>query len=106
MTVSEDCTNGQDIRSGYELSYHTDSGTLNTTCVVDATECSNKVCHHELQRNTADSRCQPAVSQFSSEGLTVSVTARNIVGKSNPAMSRRISEFEFSELEYVQVRNM
>ena len=104
MTISEDCANGQYIRASYELSYITDSGTLNTTCVVDGTECSNGVCHHELQSSTADSRCQPPLSQFSGEDVTVSVTARNIVGRSNPAVLRSISEF--SEVEYVQVRNM
>jgi len=97
VTVSEECTNGRDIRASYELSYTTDSGTLSTTCVVNGAECSSGVCHHELQNNTADSRCQPPVSQFSGEGVTVSVTARNIVGRSNPAVSRSISEF--SEVE-------
>ena len=90
MTIFEDCANG---RVSYELSYATDSGTLNTTCVVNGTECSNGTCHHELQSSTADSRCQPPVSQFSGEAVTVSVTARNIVGRSNPAVSRSISEF-------------
>ena len=93
LTVSEDCLNGQDIRASYELSYTTDCGTLITTCVVDGTECTNGTCHHELQNNTADSRCQPPVSRFSGEGVTVSVTARNIVGRSNPAIPRNISEF-------------
>ena len=93
MTVSEDCTNGQDIRASYEISYHTDSGSLNTTCVVDATECSGGTCHHELQSNTIDRRRQPQMSQFSGDSVTVSLTARNIVGRSNPAVSRRISEF-------------
>ena len=93
MTLSEDCANGRDIRASYELSYTTDCGTHITTCVVDGTECSNGTCHHELQNNTADSRCQPPVSQFSGERVTVSVTARNIVGRSNTAVSRNISEF-------------
>ena len=93
MTVSEDCTNGQDIRASYELSYHTESGALNTTCVVNWAECSSGVCHHELHSNSVDSRCQPPLSQFSVEGVTVSLTARNIVGRSNPAVSKRISEF-------------
>ena len=92
-TVSEDCINEQYIRASYELSYSTDSGTLNTTCVVDGTECSNGTCRHELQSNIADSRCQPPVSQFSDKDVTVSVNARNIVGRSNPAVSRSISEF-------------
>ena len=92
MTVSEDCANGQDIRASYELSYTTNSGTHIPTCVVNGTECSNGVCHHELQSNTADSRCQPQVTQFNGEGVTVSVTARNIVGRSDPAASRSISE--------------
>ena len=91
MTVSKDCTNGQD--TSYELSYTTDSGTLNTTCVVNGTECSNGACHHELQSNTSDSRCQPPVSQFSGDSVTVIVTAGNIVGRSNPSVSRSIGEF-------------
>ena len=93
VTISENCVNGQNIRANYELSYTTDSGPLNTTCVVDWTECSNGTCHHQLQNNTADSRCQPPVSQFIDEDVTVSLTARNIVGRGNPAVSRRISEF-------------
>ena len=93
MTLSEDCLNGRNIRASYELSYTTECGTPITTCVVDGTECSNDTCHHELQSNTADSRCQPLVSQFSGEDVTVSVTARNIVGRSNPAVSRSIGEF-------------
>ena len=92
VTISKDCVSGRDIRATYELSYATDSGILNTTCVVDGIECSNGVCRHELQSNTADRRCQPPVTQFSGEGVTVSVTARNIVGRNNPAVSRRISE--------------
>ena len=99
VTISEDCTNERDIKATYELSYTSNSCTLNTTCVVNGTECSNGRCHHELQTNTADSRCQPPVSQFSDicEGLNVSVTARNIVGRSNPDITRNISEFsEFS----------
>ena len=55
---------------------------------------SNGTCSHMLQNNTPDSRYQPPVSQFSGEGVTVSVTARNIVGRSNSAVSRSISEFE------------
>ena len=93
VTISEDCPNGRDIRANYELSYTTDSDTLITTCVVNGTECSNGTCHHELRNNTADSRCQPPVSSFSGESVTVSVTARNIVGSSNSAVSRIISEF-------------
>ena len=90
VTIFEDCANG---RVSYELSYATDSGTLNTTCVVNGTECSNGTCHHELRNNTADSRCYHPVSQFSGEDVTVSLTARNTVGTSNPAVSRIISEF-------------
>ena len=93
MTVSEECSNGQNIRAHYELSYTSDSGTLNTTCVVNGAECSNGTCHHKLENNTPDCRCQPPVSQFSGEGVTVSLTARNIVGRSSPAVSRSISEF-------------
>ena len=93
VTVSEDCTNGQDIRASYELSYHTELGALNATCVVNWTECSSGVCHHELQSNSVDSRCQPPVSQFSGEDINVFLTARNMVGRSNPAVSKRISEF-------------
>ena len=91
--MSEDCANGQDIKPVYELSYTTISGTPITTCVVDGTECSNGTCRYELRNNTADSRCQPPVSQFSGEDVIVSLTARNIVGRSNPAVSRSISEF-------------
>ena len=92
MTISEECPSGQDVTASYELTYTTDSGTSIATCVVDGTNCSNGTCGHELQNNTADSRCQPPVSQFSGESVTVSVTARNIVGKSNLAVSRNISE--------------
>ena len=92
VNVSADCTNGQDIRAGYELSYTSSSGTTITTCVVDGTDCSNGVCRHELQNNITDSRCQPPVAQFNSESVTVTVTAGNIVGRSNPAVSRSISE--------------
>ena len=60
---------------------------------MSGTECSNGRCHHDLRNNTADNKCQPSVSQFSDEDVTVSLTARNIVGKSNPAVSRNISEF-------------
>ena len=91
VSISEECASGQDI--SYELSYAADSGTHITTCVVNGRECSNSTCHHELQNNTADSRCQPPVPQFSGEGVTVSVTSRNIVGRSNPTVSRSISEF-------------
>ena len=93
VTVSEVCATGRDIRASYELNYSTDSGTLNTTCVVNGTDCSNGTCYHELQNNTADNRCYPQVSRFSGEDVTVSVTARNIVGESNSAVSRSISEF-------------
>ena len=93
VTVSQNCLNGRNIRASYELSYTTDCSTLITTCVVDGTECSNGTCRHVLQNNTADSRCQPPVSQFNGEGVTASVTARNVVGRSNPAVSRSISEF-------------
>ena len=93
VTVSQDCSNGQNIRASYELSYTTESGTLITTCVVNGTECTNGTCHHELHNQTTDSRCQPSVSQFSSEDVTVSVMTMNVVGRSNPAVSRRISKF-------------
>ena len=91
VTISEECANGQDVV--YELTYTTDSGINIATCVVSGTECSNGTCHHELQNNTADSRCQPPLSQFSGEGVTVSLTARNIVGRSNSAVLKSISEF-------------
>ena len=92
VTISEDCANGKD--TNYELSYTTTSGTLITTCVVSGTECSNGTCSHELQNSTADSRCEPQVSQFNEgEGVTMSVTARNIVGRSNSSTSETISEF-------------
>ena len=93
MTVSEDCANGRDIRASYELSYTTTSGTHITTCVVNGTDCRNGRCSHELQNNSTDSRCQPPVSQFDGENVTVSVTARNIVGRGNSSVSRSISEF-------------
>ena len=91
VSISEECANGQNI--SYQLSYAADSGTHITTCVVDGTECSNSTCHHELQNNTADSRCQPPVTQFSDEDVTVSVIAKNIVGRSNSAVSRSLSKF-------------
>ena len=91
LTISEGCTSGQDI--SYELTYTTDSGAPIAACVVNGTECTNGTCYHELQDNVADSRCQPQVSQISDETLTVSVTARNIVGRSNSSVSERISEF-------------
>ena len=87
LTVSEDCANGRNIRASYELSY---TNVNDTSCVVDTTKCSNGVCRYELQNTTEDSSCQPL---FSGERVTVSVTATNIVGSSNPAVSRSISEF-------------
>ena len=95
MTVTEDCVNGQGISASYELNYTTDSGTHITTFFVNGTECRNGICHYELHSNTEDSRCQPPVSQFSGEDVTVSVTARNIVGRSSSSVSRSISEFSF-----------
>ena len=93
VNISQDCPNGQNIIASYELSYNlTDLGNI-TTCVMNGTECSNGRCRHELQDNTTNSRCQPPVSQFSGEGVTVSVTARNIVGRSNTSVSESISEF-------------
>ena len=77
----------------YELSYITVSGTLITTCVLDEAGCSNGTCHHQLQNNTADNTCQPPVSQFSGESVTVSLTATNVVGRSDSTVSRNISEF-------------
>ena len=91
MSVINGCEDEQHI--SYELTYSTGFGTLLTTCIVDKTDCSNGTCHHELHNNTADSRCQPPMSQFSGEGVTVSLTARNIVGRSNPAVLKSISEF-------------
>ena len=93
VIISEDCVNGRGMRASYELLYTTESGVLNTTCVVDGTECSNSTCHHELQSNTADNRCQPPVSQFGSEAMTMSLVARSIVGRSISAKSRIISKF-------------
>ena len=87
VTVSEDCANGQKIRASYELSYEAVNG---TTCVVNETECSMGTCRYDLQNTTADSSCQHF---FSGEGVTVSVTASNIVGRSNPAVSHIIGEF-------------
>ena len=89
--ISPNCTSGQNITSDYGLTFDTDIDT--TTCDVNGTECSNGTCSHELQNNIADNRCQPPVSQFSGEGVTVSVTARNIVGRSNSSPPVTISEF-------------
>ena len=90
MTISAGCANGRDIRASYELYYTSSSGASITTCVVNGTECSNSVCYHELQNNTANTRCQPPVPQFNSDNVTVTVTARNVVGSSS--VSRSISE--------------
>ena len=100
MTVSADCANGQNIRGSYELSYASSSGVIITTCVVNGTDCSNGVCFHELRNNITDSRCQPPVPQFNSESVTVTVTvtARNIVGRSNPAVSRNIGGFIVTQI--------
>ena len=98
MNVATGCANGQDIRASYELSYTSNSGTSITTCVVNGTDCNNGVCRHELLNNTADIRCQPLVPQFSSESVTVTVTAGNIVGRSNPTVSRNISEFAVTHI--------
>jgi len=54
------------------------------------------VCHHQLQNNTVDNRCQPPVTQFNSE--SVIVTARNIVGRSSPAVSRSINKLSMALL--------
>ena len=91
--ILEDCANRQEITASYELSYTTDSGSHIATCDVSGTECSNGICLHELKNNTADSRCQPATFQLSGEDVTVSLTAKNIVGRSNSTVSRSISEF-------------
>ena len=96
VTITENCANGQDTRANYELTYTTDSGTLIATCILNGTDCSNGTCHHELQNNTADRRCQPPVSQFNDESVTVSLTARNIVGESNTSESRSLSEFFYN----------
>ena len=99
VTISVNCPSGQNIRASYELSYTTDSGTLTITCVVDGAECSNGRCHHELHNQTADNRCQPPVSDFNNvHDLTVSVTTRSIVGRSNPTVSSSIGEFFKVEL--------
>ena len=97
VTISEDCINGKDIRASYELTYNTATGTLNTTCIMNGTECSNNKCHHHL-KNIADNRCQPPVSQFSGEVVTMSIAARNILGRSNFAKSTIISESSEVEL--------
>ena len=91
MTVSQSCTSGQN--TSYEIFYTTASGALNTTCVVDGTECSNGICRHELQSSIVDSRCQPPVTKFSDESVTVSLTARSLVGRSNSTLSNRFSKF-------------
>jgi len=88
MNFSVNCANGQDM--SYELSDISNSGTSISSCVVDGTDCNNGVCHHELQNNTADSRCQPPVPQFNSESVTVTVTARSAVGISS--VSRNVSK--------------
>ena len=92
ITISEDCINGKDIRASYELIYITATGTLNTTCIMDGTECSNGKCHHQLKNNIVDNRCRPPVSQFGSEAVTMSIAAKNVLGRSNFAKSRIISE--------------
>ena len=92
LTISEDCINGKDIRASYELTYYTATGTLNTTCTMNGTECSNGKCYHQLENNIADNRCQPPVSQFGSETVTMSIAARNILGRSKYPKSRIISE--------------
>ena len=81
------------MRASYELLYTTESGALHTTCVVDGTECSSGTCHHQLKNSTVDSRCQPPVSQFGSEVMTMSLVASNIVGRSISVKSRIISKF-------------
>ena len=98
VTISEDCINGKDIRASYELTYNTATGTLNTTCIMNGTECSNGKCYHQLENNIADNRCQPPVSQFSGEVVTMSIAARNILGRSNFAKSTIISESSEVEL--------
>ena len=98
VTISEDCINGKDIRASYELIYNSATGTLNTTCIMNDTECSNGKCHHQFKNNIADNRCQPPVSQFGSEAVTMSVAARNILGRSNFAKSKIISESSEVEL--------
>ena len=97
ITISEDCINGKDITASYELIYNTATGTLNTTCIMDSTECSNGKCHHQLKNNTADNRCQPLVSQFSrlSEAVSMSIATRNKLGRTNFAESRTISESSY-----------
>ena len=94
MTVSPDCATGQDIRSSYEVAYMhaSSSGSSVTTCVVSETDCNNGTCRHELQNQTADSRCQPPMPQINGENMTVTVTARNVVGRSNSYVSGNISE--------------
>ena len=98
MNDCENCAKVWDFGTSYELSYASSSGTSITTCVVNGTDCSNGTCHYELQNNTSDSRCQPPEPQFNSEyvTVTVTVTARNIVGRSNPAVSRSIGELSVS----------
>ena len=76
MFVSVDCENGQDM--SYELFYNSSSGTSITTCVVNGTDCSDGVCRHEVQNNTADSRCQPPVPQFNGGSVILTMTTRNI----------------------------
>ena len=103
VNVSEVCANGRDLKASYEILYFTDSGTLITTCVVDGTECSDGMCRYELQNYTADSICQPPLSQFSGEDMIVSMSARNIVGRSTPTVSRSISEFIEGYFGYLTV---
>jgi len=93
MNDCVNCANGQDIGTSYELHYISSSGASITTCDMNGTDCSDGVCQHELQDNITDSRCQPPVPQFNSENVTVTLTARNTVGRSNSSMSRSISEF-------------
>ena len=89
LTVVENCTNGQDIRANYQLFYSTDSGIFNATCDVNGTECSNGWCNYNtIDSNNISNECPPSISQIGGENVTVSVTAINLVGRSNSTMSR------------------
>lgn len=96
LNVSVDCPNGQDVGAIYELSYTINSGTNMTTCVVNGTDCSNGICRHELQSNTAGSECDPPVLQFNGENVTLTMSTRNI----DYSISRNISEL-FVALNFV-----
>ena len=101
-----DCAKGRDFGTSYELSYTSSSDTSITTCVVNGTDCNDGICHHELQKNIQNHGCQPPVPQFSSENVTVTLIAENIVGKSTPAVYRNIGKMlALYEMKFEHIRS-